>query len=58
MTEAAKYLGMSPNTLRKYSDLGLIKAFRRDRYRMFNIEDLDSFRQSDVQLDCERPVIP
>jgi len=28
VSAAAKYIGLSPNTLRKYTDLGLIKAKR------------------------------
>ncbi len=28
VSDAAKYIGLSPNTLRKYTDLGLIKAKR------------------------------
>ena len=42
--DAARYLGISPNTLRKRSDLGLILA-RRDGNgnRVFLLEDLDNY---------------
>ena len=42
--DAARYLGISPNTLRKRSDLGLILA-RRDENgnRVFLLEDLDNY---------------
>jgi excisionase family DNA binding protein len=45
--EAAKYLGISPNTLRKRSDLGLIRA-RRDvnGERIFLLQDLDAYLES------------
>ena len=43
VSEAARYLGISPNTLRKRSDLGLIRA-RRDANgeRIFLLKDLDA----------------
>ena len=56
MREACKYLGLSPTKLREYSDLGAIPSVRRGTHRVFNIEVLDRFRQSDFQLNCERPV--
>jgi len=40
---AAKYLGVHPDTLRKYADLGWIKARRLERRRVFALEDLDAF---------------
>jgi hypothetical protein len=44
---AAKYLGISPNTLRKRANLGLI-ACRKDENgrRVFLLEDLDGYRNS------------
>jgi len=45
--DASKYLGISPNTLRKRSDLGLIPC-RQDENgkRVFLLEDLDDYRKS------------
>ena len=45
--EAAKYLGISPNTLRKRSDLGLILA-RRDENgsRVFLLRHLNAYLDS------------
>ncbi len=43
---AARYLGVHPDTLRKYADLGWIKARRLERRRVFALEDLDQF------IDC------
>jgi excisionase family DNA binding protein len=40
---AAQYLGISPDTLRKYADLGWIKARRLEKRRVFALEDLDAF---------------
>jgi hypothetical protein len=47
VSRAAKYLGMSPNTLRKKSDLGLIPA-RKDESgeRVFLLRDLDTYLNS------------
>jgi hypothetical protein len=44
---AARYLGISPNSLRKYTDLGLVKA-KRLPYgdRLYSKEDLDLFFDS------------
>jgi hypothetical protein len=44
VSRAARYLGMSPNTLRKRSDAGLIPA-RRDETggRVFLLRDLDAY---------------
>jgi len=44
---AARYLGISPNTLRKRSDLGLIPC-RQDENgkRVFLLEDLDNYIKS------------
>lgn len=43
ITEAAKYLGMHPQTLRKESDLGNIPCRRIGKHRVFLIEELDSW---------------
>ncbi len=40
---AAQYLGVHPDTLRKYADLGRIRARRLERRRVFALEDLDTF---------------
>ena len=47
VAEAARYLGISPNTLRKRSDLGLIRA-RRDKNgeRIFLLRDLNTYLES------------
>lgn len=45
--EAAKYLGISPNVLRKKADLGLIRCgYDENGYRVFLLEDLDTYRRS------------
>ncbi len=43
---AANYLGVHPDTLRKYADLGWIKARHLERRRVFALEDLDTFIDS------------
>lgn len=43
---AAQYLGVHPDTLRKYADLGWIRARKLDRRRVFTLEDLDQFIDS------------
>ena len=40
---AARYLGVHPDTLRKYADLGWITARKLERRRVFALEDLDTF---------------
>lgn len=47
VSEAARYLGISPNTLRKRSDQGLVTA-RRDvnGERLFLLKDLDRYLSS------------
>ena len=45
--DAARYLGISPNTLRKRSDLGLIRACRdMNGERVFLLRDLDAYLES------------
>ncbi len=45
---ASKYLGISRNTLRKRSDLGLIpcRQDEENNRRVFLLEDLDAYRKS------------
>ncbi len=43
---AARYLGVSVDTLRKYSDLGWIEAKRLEKRRVFTLEALDAFIDS------------
>ncbi len=43
---AAQYLGIHPDTLRKYADLGQITARRIKSRRVFTLEDLDVFIDS------------
>ncbi len=40
---AAQYLGVHPDTMRKYADLGSIRARRLEKRRVFALEDLDTF---------------
>jgi len=40
---AAQYLGVHPDTLRKYADLGRIRVRRLERRRVFILEDLNAF---------------
>ena len=40
---AAQYLGVHPDTLRKYADLEWIKARKLERRRVFSLEDLNAF---------------
>ena len=44
ISEAAKYLGVSPNTLRNWVNAGKVVAIRHpvNDYRLFKREDLDS----------------
>jgi len=52
ISEAADYLGVSPNTLRNWERAGKIMAHRHpvNRYRLFKREDLDV-----VLRQVERP---
>jgi len=40
---AAQYLGVHPDTMRKYANLGWIRARKLERRRVFTLEDLDAF---------------
>lgn len=59
-TDAAKYLGMSINTLRKYTDLGIIDA-RWDRWRkqrVYTLEELDRYiKEPPEKLPFESPML-
>ena len=52
ISDAAEYLGVSPNTLRNWERAGKIVAHRHpvNRYRLFKREDLDA-----VLRKVERP---
>jgi excisionase family DNA binding protein len=52
ISDAAEYLGVSPNTLRNWERAGKIVAHRHpvNRYRLFKREDLDA-----VLRQAERP---
>ncbi len=62
---AAKYLGISPNVLRKKADLGLIRCgYDENGHRAFLLEDLDAYRKSllknrpRLEYNCNRqPVL-
>lgn len=44
--KAAKYLGLSRDTLIKYADLGQIKAYSFNGRRAFKLDDLDALIDS------------
>ncbi len=47
VSAAAKYIGLSPNTLRKYTDLGLIRAKRLPNGdRTYRKDWLDEFMEN------------
>ena len=47
VNDAARYLGISPNTLRKRSDLGLIPVRKEiNGERIFLLRDLDAYLES------------
>ena len=47
VTEAARYLGVSPNTLRKWSDEGRVRTARMpgSDHRRYTIAELDRVRR-------------
>jgi len=53
ISEAAEYLGVSPNTLRNWENAGKIAAHRHpvNGYRLFRREELDVILQQ-VQIDA------
>lgn len=47
VTEAARYLGVSPNTLRTWSDAGIVRTVRlpRSAHRRYTIAELERVRR-------------
>lgn len=54
LPKAAKYLGVSPNTLRNWRTAGKIKAFKNplSGYWLFKKEDLDTFL-NEIRIEKE-----
>lgn len=51
LRHAVEYSGLSPNTLRKYADEGIIRASRTEgQHRRFDRESIDEFYNRD-QVD-------
>lgn len=52
ISEAAEYLGVSPNTLRNWQNAGKIAAVRHplSGYRLFKRKDLDALRRKVEEL--------
>jgi excisionase family DNA binding protein len=46
VSEAAKYLGMHPQTLRRLSDLGEVPCRTFGKRRLFLLEDLDAWLEA------------
>lgn len=57
ISDAAEYLGVSPNTLRNWENAGKIAAYRHpvNGYRLFRREELDSVLQQVQQVNNESP---
>jgi excisionase family DNA binding protein len=55
ISDAAEYLGVSPNTLRNWENAGKIAAHRHpvNGYRLFRREELDSVLQQVQQVNNE-----
>jgi excisionase family DNA binding protein len=53
ISEAAEYLGVSPNTLRNWERAGKVVAHRHpvNRYRLFRQQDLDNLLHQTEQTD-------
>ena len=53
ISEAAEYLGVSPNTLRNWENAGKIEAHRHpmNSYRLFKREELDALLKQVQQPD-------
>ena len=51
---AARYLGISDDTLKKYTALGLIKAYDFQGSRVYRLEDLDRLIESLAEWDDAR----
>ena len=60
ISDAAEYLGVSPNTLRNWERAGKIAAHRHpvNRYRLFKQEDLDAVLQEVERPHGERRIDP
>jgi MerR family copper efflux transcriptional regulator len=56
ISDAAEYLGVSPNTLRNWESAGKIAAHRHpvNDYRLFKKEDLDSLLRPLLQPKVKR----
>jgi excisionase family DNA binding protein len=46
MKSAARYIGVHPQTLRKLTDEGKIRARNMDGRRIYTLEDLDAYIES------------
>lgn len=58
ISEAAEYLGVSPNTLRNWENAGKIVAYRHpvNSYRLFKQEELDQLlKEVQPNFDNEQP---
>jgi MerR family copper efflux transcriptional regulator len=57
ISEAAEYLGVSPNTLRNWENAGKIAAHRHpvNGYRLFKQEELDELLRPIQSSDVARP---
>lgn len=57
ITDAAEYLGVSPNTLRNWESAGKILAHRHpvNRYRLFKKEELDELLSRAEQPSSKIP---
>ena len=51
---AARYLGISDDTLKKYTALGLVKAHDLKGSRVYKLEDLDRLIESLTEWDDAR----
>jgi excisionase family DNA binding protein len=54
--EAAKYVGVHPQTLRELTDLGRIPARKQGKRRAYLIEELDRYVESLPDWEGEEPV--
>ena len=57
ISEAAEYLGVSPNTLRNWENAGKITAHRHpvNGYRLFKQEELDALLRPIQSSESEQP---
>jgi MerR family copper efflux transcriptional regulator len=60
ISEAAEYLGVSPNTLRNWERRGKIEAHRHpvNSYRLFKKEELDALLNQVQEADEPKPKRP